>query len=113
MKIFSITQCNYKGLDICIVNLEFESGCIFFIKIWNNQDFTCSPEFIKYTFSRGRVFSNKKKVNEKNTWALIYIYIYIYILKVTVVGKLQLINYEYTIQIMRNIVPLSRKYITS
>jgi hypothetical protein len=29
------------------------------------------------------------------------------------VGKLQLINYEYTIQIMRNIVPLSRKYITS
>jgi hypothetical protein len=46
---------------------------------------------------------------KKNTGALIYIYI----LKVTVVGKLQLINYEYTIQIMRNIVPLSRKYITS
>jgi hypothetical protein len=44
---------------------------------------------------------------------IIYIYIYIYILKVTVVGKLQLINDEYTIQMMRNIVPLSRKYKTS
>jgi hypothetical protein len=40
-------------------------------------------------------------------------FIYIYILKVTVVGKLQLINDEYTIQMMRNIVPLSRKYKTS
>jgi hypothetical protein len=75
MKIFSIAYCNYKVLDICITNLKFESGRIFFIKIWNNRGFTRSPKFMKYTFRRGGVFSNKKKVNEKNTWALIYIYI--------------------------------------
>jgi len=39
-----------KGLEICIVDIEFESGRVFFIRVWNSWGFTYLSRLIKYVF---------------------------------------------------------------
>ena len=39
-----------KGFKICIAGLEFESGRVFFVKVWDSQDSTRSLEPTKCAF---------------------------------------------------------------
>ena len=41
---------NDKGFEICTAGLEFESGCAFLVRAWDNQSFTRLPELTKCTF---------------------------------------------------------------
>jgi len=55
-----------KILEIYIVGLEFESGCVFLVRTWNNHGFTRSPKPIKYAFwGMGFPWIQKKKIKKK------------------------------------------------
>lgn len=46
--------CKSKEFEIYIIDFEFESGRVFFIRAWDSRDFTHSPELIKCAFQKVR-----------------------------------------------------------
>jgi hypothetical protein len=50
-----VAWCDDKELKICIISFKLELKCVFFIKIWDSQDFIHSPKLIKYIFREARI----------------------------------------------------------
>jgi hypothetical protein len=65
-----------KEFKICTIDLKFESGHVFFIKIWDSRDFTRLPKPMKYIFRDTRI--QKQVINNQVLIFIIGIKIYIY-----------------------------------
>jgi len=50
-----------KEFEICIVDLEFESGHAPLVRVWDRRGFTPSLGPTKFAFRKGEVSSNPKK----------------------------------------------------
>ena len=58
-----------KGFEICTACLEFESGYISLVRVWDSRGFTHPLESLKYTF-QGMEFPQikKKSLNDNLGW---------------------------------------------
>ena len=55
-----------KEFQICTAGLKFKSGHIFFIRVWNNQDFTRLSRLTKYAFQEQGFLELKKRRDNCN-----------------------------------------------
>jgi hypothetical protein len=78
-----------KRLEICTASLEFESGRVPLVRVWNSRGFTRSPGSTKYAF-QGMGFLRIQKTKKKKSViikSLIYLKLIHFVFKEASQGK--------------------------